>query len=76
MHIHVRSESYIISTQWRIDSNEVVLVFLSLFIYFERKRESTQAEEGEREGQTESQAGSMPSTQSPMWGSNPLTVRS
>ena len=44
--------------------------FLSLFIYFERKRERecAQAGVGQREGETESQAGSEPSAQSPMWG--------
>ena len=43
--------------------------FLNLFIYFEREI----AREEQREGERESQPGS---TQSPLWGSNPSTIRS
>ena len=45
--------------------------FLSLFIYLERHRGSVNGGGAEREGEeTESQAGSESSAQSPMWGSN------
>ena len=49
------------------------ILFLK-FIYFEREREKAQADEGQREGATESQPGSVPSTQ--MQVSNPQTLRS
>ena len=58
-------------------SLEIEKNFLSLFIYFsERERKRTQAEEGQREGETESQVVSAPSAQSLMWGLNSQTVRS
>ena len=50
------------------------------FIYFERKTEKAGGRGAEREGDRESQAGSVVSVRSPilglMWGSNPQTVRS
>ena len=53
-------------------------LFLSLFIYFERERESGESERvGEgREKERESEADSILSAQSPVRGSNSLTVRS
>ena len=39
--------------------------FLSLFIYFEGERKRTQAGKGQREGEIESQAGSVLSVQKP-----------
>ena len=45
--------------------------FLSLFIYFERDKDSMSRGQAEREGDRESQAGTALSAQSPMWGSNP-----
>ena len=45
--------------------------FLSLFIHFEREKETA----GVGEGQKESQAGSAPSAQSLMWGLNSQTMR-
>ena len=55
-----------------------VLHFLSLFMYFEREREtqSIWVGEGQREGGRESQAGYMLPAQSTMWVSNAWTVRS
>ena len=50
------------------------LFFLSLFLYFERERESVSVR-GEVQGERESQAGSMLPTQSPRWGLNPCTLR-
>ena len=48
-----------------------------MFIYvFQRERERENKLGAEREGDRESQAGSMPSVQSPMQGSNPQTMRS
>ena len=44
--------------------------FLSLFIYFYRETETTWVGKGQREGDTESQAGSTLSMQSPTWDSN------
>ena len=49
-------------------------LFIFKFIYFERERMTRGG--AEREGERESQAGSAPSVQSPMWGSNPRTVKS
>ena len=46
------------------------MYFLSLFIYFERDRDSTSGGGTEREGDRESQAGSVLPAQSPTWGSN------
>ena len=48
-----------------------LIFFKFIFIYFERARE--QAEEGQRERETESQAGSVPSALSPRQGRNPQT---
>ena len=56
-----------------------IVFFLSLFMYFESKRERECVHtrgEGQKEEETESQAGSLPSVQSPRWGSNSQTVRS
>ena len=60
----------------RVSSAEMTFLFLNLFIYFEREGEKASREETEREGERESQAGSMLSAQSSMWGSNPQTIRS
>ena len=46
------------------------------FIYFERECVCAQVGEEQREGETESQAGSALSTKSPTWGSNSRTVKS
>ena len=46
------------------------IFFKFLFIYFERDTESVSRGRAEREREGESQAGSMLSGQSPMWGSN------
>ena len=51
-------------------------IVLGLFIYFEREREQVGQGQREREGERESQTGSKVSLQSPMWDSNPPTVRS
>ena len=50
--------------------------FLSLFIYFERERESASRVGAEREEERESQAGSGMSAQSLMQGLNSQTLRS
>ena len=49
-----------------------------MFIHFERERACTSwgGAERERERERESQADSVLSAQTPMWGSNPQTVRS
>ena len=53
------------------------LSFFFKFIYFiEREKERVSKEGAEREGERESQAGSMLSVQSLVWGLNPRTVRS
>ena len=67
---------------WRLILRHYVdiLFFNFIYLFWERKREweraCTQLGEGQREGETESQADSAPSTQSLMWGSNSQTVRS
>ena len=43
---------------------------------YEKERDPARAGEGQREGDTESEAGSEPSAQSPMRGSNSRTARS
>ena len=55
------------------------LKFIYFFILREREHVSKHAQVGwgaKREGDRESQVGSSPSTQSPMWGSNSRTMRS
>ena len=53
------------------------LSFFFKFIYFiEREKERVSKEGAEREGERESQAGSVLSVQSLVWGLNPRTVRS
>ena len=54
------------------------IFFLSLFICFERERKKEREHEGQAEGKgvRESEAGSMLSTQSLMWGLIPRTMRS
>ena len=48
----------------------ILKFFVSLFIYFERQRDRACKCGKDTEGERESQAGSMLSGQSPMWGSN------
>ena len=53
--------------------------FFSVFqayLFILREKESRSAGGEEREGERESQAGTEPSAQSPMWGLNPCTMRS
>ena len=52
------------------------LFFKGLFIYFERERQRERGskQEGQREGDKESQAGSVLSAQSLMWGLIPQTI--
>ena len=51
------------------------------WLFFERKRERERERErtnkggAEREGDRRSKAGSMPTAETPMWGSNSQTVR-
>ena len=53
------------------DINHMRYFFLSLFIYLDRVRDRVSEEGAEREEEErESQAGSAPSAQSPMWDSN------
>ena len=60
-----------------------VLFFLNFFSFFnvylflrQRERQSVSGGEAEREGDTESEAGSELSAQNPTWGSNSQTSRS
>ena len=50
--------------------------FLSLFIYFEKERDSAHGGGAEREGDRESQGDSAQSAPSPKWGLNSQTQRS
>ena len=54
----------------------IISILFKCFIYFwERKRERMSREGAEREGDRGSEAGSLLTAESPMWGSNPRTVR-
>ena len=56
--------------------NSLKLFFNVYLFIVDREIDRGQAGEGQRERETESQAGSVPSAQSPMGGSSPQTVRS
>ena len=78
-HSHgVRSRKYRLQISKVSTHDSISLIkFYVLFFYFERERESKGAGgRTEREGERESQAGSVLLVQSPTWGLNSQTMRS
>ena len=68
------------SSQDWAEAGVTVFLSFSFKVYFEREGQSehmsAQVGEGQRQGETESRAGTATSVQSLMWGLNSLTMRS
>ena len=61
-------------TKWDLSQTYKQVFFM--FIFEREEKGCAQAGEGQREGDRGSEVGSALSVESPMWGSNPPTVRS